>query len=75
MAKRIAIAVVVAVVVFVVTFVAFNFLYIQWAVWRYPHNNSMAGLAAFIYGLPVAAGFALLGFAAAARWTKPKRSD
>jgi hypothetical protein len=41
-------------------FVIFNVLYIEWAVRRYPHNNSMAGLAAFIYGIPVGLGCGIL---------------
>ena len=46
-------AVVGGVVACAVSFVVFNVAYIEWAVWRYPHNNSMAGFAAFIYGIPV----------------------
>jgi hypothetical protein len=54
-----------SVAAFVATFFAFNIAYIQWADWRYPHHNSMAGFAAFYYGLPVGAAFAILGFALA----------
>ena len=43
----------VAIVVFLAVFVLFNILYILWAVKCYPHANSMAGFAAFIYGIPV----------------------
>ena len=45
-----------------ISFVVFNVLYIEWAVWRYPHNDSMAGFAAFIYGIPVAIGSGILAW-------------
>jgi hypothetical protein len=38
-----------------VSFKVFNIAYVDWAVWRYPHNNSMADFAAFMYGIPVGA--------------------
>ncbi|MDW5267931.1 MULTISPECIES: hypothetical protein [Acidobacteriaceae] len=47
---------------FAIVFVGFNIAYIVWAELRYPHNNSMAGLAAFIYGMPIAGIAALIVF-------------
>ena len=61
------------VVVCIVSFVIFNVLYIEWAAWRYPHNNSMAGLAAFAYGIPVGLGCGIV--AAAAIAARLKRSS
>jgi len=37
-------------------FVIFNIGSILWASWRYPHNNSMAGIAGFVYGLKIQCG-------------------
>jgi len=46
-----------------ISFELFSVAYIQWAAWRYPHHNSMAGLAAFLYGFPVGGFSGLLAFA------------
>lgn len=46
----------------IITFFIFRFAYVQWAVWRYPQHNSMAGLAAFIYGVPVSMIFGIVSF-------------
>jgi hypothetical protein len=42
-----------AAIAFPVSFLVFNVAYVYWAVKTYPHHNSMAGFAAFIYGFPV----------------------
>jgi hypothetical protein len=68
-AKRIGISFVIAFGTFILSFVVFNVVFIQWAVWRYPHNNSMAGFAAFIYGVPVGMIFAAIAFVIAFRRT------
>ena len=65
MAGRIVASMGVAVIAFIAGFVAFNIAYIVWAVRRYPHHNSMAGVAGFVYGLPVGAVSAALSFAIA----------
>ncbi|MBB5339946.1 tetrahydromethanopterin S-methyltransferase subunit E [Edaphobacter lichenicola] len=67
MVIRIVLSGVVAGATFAGTFVIFNIAYLRWAVWRYPQHNSMAGMTAFLYGLPVAVAFAALGFAIAFR--------
>ena len=51
-----------AVIAFPVSFVIFNVAFIYWAVKAYPHNNSMAGFAAFIYGFPVGLACSLVTF-------------
>lgn len=51
-----------AVIAFPVSFVIFNVAFIYWAVRTYPHNSSMAGLAAFIYGFPVGLACSLVTF-------------
>lgn len=53
-ALRIGIALATSIAAFVFSFVVFIICYIEWAVHRYPQNNSMAGFAAFMYGLPIA---------------------
>ena len=68
MAKRLVISFLVAAAAFVFSFIVFNIEFIEWATWRYPHNNSMAGFAAFIYGIPVGGVFAILGFFLAFFW-------
>jgi hypothetical protein len=55
-------AVIWAVVAFPVSFIVFNVLYVKWAEWAYPHTNSMAGFAAFIYGFPVGLGASIATF-------------
>jgi uncharacterized membrane protein len=60
--KRFAVALVGSIVAFMISFIVFNICFGFWAEWRYPHNNSMAGLSAFIYGLPVGGFAALLVF-------------
>ncbi|WP_353069642.1 hypothetical protein RBB75_04165 [Tunturibacter empetritectus] len=67
LAVRLIISLTVAVTAFLAMFFVFNFAFIRWAVWRYPQHNSMAGLTAFVYGLPVAADCAIFGFAIAFR--------
>jgi len=57
---------------FVLSFIIFNVAYITWAVWKYPQHNSMAGFAAFIYGVPVGAACGILGAAIAFKLTKKK---
>ena len=52
-----------AVIAFPVSFVIFNVAFIYWAVQTYPHTNSMAGFAAFIYGFPVGLACSLVAFA------------
>lgn len=47
---------------FLASFVIFNIAFDLWAVWRYPHNNSMAGLSGFFLGLPVGVVFSVIGF-------------
>ncbi|GEM_PF-4111766 len=51
--RRFSGSLVAAAAAFVVGFVIENVVYISWAVREYPHNNSMAGLAGFVYGIPV----------------------
>jgi hypothetical protein len=51
--RRFSSSLIAAAAAFVVGFVIENVVYIEWAVREYPHNNSMAGLAAFAYGIPV----------------------
>jgi hypothetical protein len=51
--RRFWIALAAAGAAFVVAFVVENIVFISWAVHEYPYNNSMAGLTAFAYGLPV----------------------
>lgn len=51
-----------SVIGFLIVFVGFNVAYMIWAVRAYPHSNSMAGLAAFIYGMPIAGAAALVIF-------------
>lgn len=58
-----------AIASFVASFFVFNFAFIRWAIWRYPQHNSMAGMEAFYYGLPVAAAFAVIGFVLVLRRT------
>ena len=53
--RRFSSSLIAAAAAFVVGFVIENVVYIEWAVREYPHNNSMAGLAAFAYGIPVGA--------------------
>jgi tetrahydromethanopterin S-methyltransferase subunit E len=60
--RRAILSIVVGIVVSFATFIIFNIAYIKWAVWRYPHHNSMAGLAAFLYGLPVGAICGIIAF-------------
>jgi hypothetical protein len=47
----------------VVTFILTNVLYIEWADWRYPETNSMAGMSAFVLGIIVAPVCAVVSFA------------
>ena len=61
-ANQMIVSVFVAIAACIVGFVVFNIAYIEWAVWCYPHNNSMAGLAAFIYGIPVSLLIGLVTF-------------
>jgi hypothetical protein len=61
-----------ALIALTVSFLVFNFAYIEWAVWKYPHHNSMAGFAAFIYGIPVALGAGVIAFVIV--FLKSKRS-
>lgn len=58
-----AVALLVGIVSFFLSFFIFNVAYISWAVHRYPHHNSMAGMAAFYYGFPVGGAVALVVFA------------
>jgi len=62
MGKRIGRSFGMAVLVFLVSYLIFNIAYCEWAVWRYPHNNSMAGVAAMIEGFPVGIACAVVGF-------------
>jgi hypothetical protein len=68
MAVRIAVSLGIALVCFILSFIVFNFAYMVWAVWRYPQANSMAGLTAFMYAIPVGGIFAILSFAVAFYW-------
>jgi hypothetical protein len=52
---------------FIGSFIVFHFACIRWAISRYPQHNSMAGMDALYYGLPVASVFAVFGFAFAFR--------
>ena len=61
-----------SVIGFAAVFVGFNVAYVMWAVRAYPHNNSMAGFAAFIYGMPIAGGAALAIFIATF-WVRIRR--
>jgi len=45
-----------------ISFKVFSIAYVNWAVWRYPHNNSMAGLAAFMFGIPLGAICGVVAF-------------
>jgi len=62
----------IALVAFIISFIAFSFLYIEWAVWRYPQTNSMAGMAAFFLGIPIGVVFAVISFALAFHWRRRK---
>jgi hypothetical protein len=48
----------------------FEIAYIDWAVWRYPRNNSMAGLAAFMFGVPLAGSCGIVVFCTVFFWGK-----
>jgi hypothetical protein len=54
-----------------VTFVIFNIVCGLWAVWRYPHNNSMAGVIGFLWGLPAGAVGGAITFFLVFRKTEP----
>ena len=56
---RLAIAVLVALAALVLSFFLTNYLYVEWAVWRYPETNSMAGMGGLVLSLVVAPIFAL----------------
>lgn len=58
--ERFTVAVLVAIATLVISFFLTNVLYIQWAVWRYPEANSMAGMSAFVLGLMVAPIWAMI---------------
>jgi hypothetical protein len=62
MGNRILLSLLISAAAFILSFVAFNFIYIEWAVWRYPQTNSMAGMTAFFLGFPVGAVVAILSF-------------
>jgi hypothetical protein len=53
-----------------ISFKLFSFAYIEWACWRYPHNNSMAGFAAFMYGIPIGTLCGILLFCLVLFWNK-----
>ena len=72
--KRITFAVLVVIATFVISFVLTNILYIEWAVWRYPDTNSMAGLSAFVLGLMVAPICALIA-GGLVLWLRKKDSN
>lgn len=67
------IAVLWAVIAFPVSFLIFNIVFLIWAEKTYPHNNSMAGLAAFMYGFPVALVASVATFIAVLAITNQKR--
>ncbi len=68
MAKRVLLSLLIAAGAFILSFVAFNFISIEWPVWRYPQANSMAGMAAFFLGFPVGASVAILSFCFVFHW-------
>ncbi len=68
--RRLALSWVAAAAGALVGFVVFNVAFIWWAVWRYPHNNSMAGVVGILYGLPVGAACGAVTFSLAFRKMK-----
>jgi hypothetical protein len=73
--RRIGLSLLIAVAAFIISFIAFNFVYIEWAVWRYPQTNSMAGMTAFFLGIPVGTIFAIISYAIAFYWIGRKASN
>jgi hypothetical protein len=70
-------ALVLSVLVFPLFVYVFLFLYVKWAVWAYPHNNSMATLLGFFYGICIDALVSICCFILVFVWTgrsfpKPK---
>lgn len=63
-----------AIIAFPVSFLIFNVAYIYWAVKAYPHNNSMAGMAVFFYGFPVALACSLVTFVIVFAVSRSKRA-
>jgi hypothetical protein len=52
---------------------SFLFLYVKlWAVWAYPHNNSMATLSGFFYGICIGALASICCFILVFVWTGRK---
>ena len=60
---------------FIASFSIFSFTYVRWAVWRYPHNNSMAGLAALMYGVPIGMAVAAGVFLLVSRATRARNTS
>jgi hypothetical protein len=58
-----------------VSFVIFNVAFIFWAERTYPEHNSMAGVAAFFYGIPVGLLCGIAGFFLALAITNRKRKS
>ena len=73
--RRLVLSLLIAVAAFIISFIVFNFVYIEWAVWRYPQANSMAGMTAFFLGIPIGAAFAIIIFAITYYWKGRKASS
>jgi len=69
MLLRILGALVLSVLAFPLTVYLFLILYVKWAVWAYPHNNSMATLSGFFYGICVGALASICCFILVFVWT------
>lgn len=67
---RACIAVVAGILAAYLSFKLFSVAYVDWAVWRYPHNNSMAGMTAFMYGIPIGAFCGIAVFCLVFFWNK-----
>jgi uncharacterized membrane protein len=68
-------AILFAILAFFCSFIIFNIGYIRWAVYRYPHHNSMAGVSAFYSGLPVAGLVAIFTFVVVLLVTQKQKHD
>ena len=66
---RILAALVVSILTFPLTVYLFLYLYVKWAVWAYPHNNSMATLSGFFYGICIGALTTIACFIVVFVWT------
>jgi len=64
-----------AIIVFPVSYIIFNIAFVLWAEKTYPHANSMAGFAAFVYGFPAGLMASLATFLVVLATTKYKDTE